>query len=90
MEIYVLGEDLEIIDMIDSYESSIWTIQYFSQNDFQLIVPATPYYINLLQKDRLLCRETDRTENTWKNVMMIENVNISTDWVTGDKLTVSG
>ena len=54
MEVYVLGNDLEIIDMIDSYESIIWTVQYFSQNDFQLIVPATPYYIKLLQKDRLL------------------------------------
>lgn len=90
MEVYVLGNDLEIIDMIDSYESIIWTVQYFSQNDFQLIVPATPYYIKLLQKDRLLCRETDRMEDTWKNVMVIENVNISTDWETGDKLTVSG
>ena len=38
MEVYVLGNDLEIIDMIDSYESIIWTVQYFSQNDFQLIV----------------------------------------------------
>ena len=56
MEVYVLGNDLEIIDMIDSYESIIWTVQYFSQNDFQLIVPATPYYIKLLQKDRLLCQ----------------------------------
>ena len=90
MEVYVLVNDLEIIDMIDSYESIIWTVQYFSQNDFQLIVPATPYYLKLLQKDRLLCRETDRMEDTWKNVMVIENVNISTDWETGDKLTVSG
>lgn len=90
MEIYVLGTDLNIIDMIDSFESSIWTVQYFSQNDFELVVPATPYYIDLLQKDRLLCRGVDREGETYNNVMIIENISITTDWENGDKLTVTG
>lgn len=90
MEIYVLDTDLSILDVIDSFESNIWTIQYFSQNDFELIVPATPYYIALLQKDRMLCRGKDREDERYNNVMVIENINITTDWENGDKLKVTG
>lgn len=90
MEIYVLDTDLSILDVMDSFESSIWTIQYFSQNDFELIVPATSYYIKLLQKDRMLCRGKDREDEKYNNVMVIENVNITTDWENGDKLKITG
>ena len=90
MEIYVLDTDLSILDVMDSFESSIWTIQYFSQNDFELIVPATSYYIKLLQKDRMLCRGKDREDEKYNNVMVIENNNITTDWENGDKLKITG
>lgn len=90
MEIYVLDTDLSILDVMDSFESSIWTIQYFSQNDFELIVPATSYYIKLLQKDRMLCRGKDREDEKYNNVMVIENINITTDWENGDKLKITG
>ena len=91
MDIYVLDlESKEIIDMIDSFESNIWTVQYFSVNDFELIVPATDKNIDLLQKDRLLCRDKDRDGDTFRNVMIIENIKIVADWENGDKITVSG
>lgn len=91
MDIYVLDlESKEIIDMIDSFESCIWTIQYFSLNDFELVVPATDKNIDLLQKDRLLCRDKDRDKDTFHNVMIIENIKIVADWENGDKITVSG
>lgn len=90
MDIYVLDLNVNILDMIDTFKSCIWTVQYFSTNDFELIVPATDKNIDLLQKDRLLCRDKDRDGDMWNNVMIIENIKIETDWENGDKITVTG
>ena len=73
MDIYVLDLNVNILDMIDTFKSCIWTVQYFSTNDFELVVPATDKNIDLLQKDRLLCRDKDRDGDMWNNVMIIEN-----------------
>lgn len=90
MDIYVLDSSAQILDMIDTFESNIWTVQYFDTNDFELVVPATDKNIDLLKKDRLICRDKDRDEGTWKNVMIIENIKIVADWENGNKMTVSG
>lgn len=90
MDIYVLDLDVNILDMIDTFKSCIWTVQYFSSNDFELVVPATDKNIDLLQKNRLLCRDKDRDGDTLLNVMIIENIKIETDWENGDKITVTG
>lgn len=90
MDIYVLDSSAQILDMIDTFESNIWTVQYFDTNDFELVVPATDKNIDLLQKDRLLCRDKDRDGDTWRNVMIIENIKIVADWEDGNQMTVSG
>ena len=90
MDIYVLDEKAEILDIVDVFQSVIWTVQYYSQGDFELIVPATKKNIDIMQKDRLLCRDKDITKDTFKNVMVIEDIKIESDWEEGDKLTVSG
>lgn len=90
MDIYVLDLNVNILGMIDTFKSCIWTVQYFSPNDFELVVPATDKNIDLLQKDRLLCRDKDRDGDMWNNVMIIENIKIETDWENGDKITVTG
>lgn len=90
MDIYILDSSAQILDMIDAFESNIWTVQYFDTNDFELVVPATDKNIDLLQKDRLLCRDKDRDGGTWQNVMIIENIKIVADWEDGNQMTVSG
>lgn len=90
MDIYVLDLNVNILGMIDTFKSCIWTVQYFSPNDFELVVPATDKNIDLLRKDRLLCRDKDRDGDMWNNVMIIENIKIETDWENGDKITVTG
>lgn len=90
MDIYVLDSSAQILDTIDTFESNIWTVQYFDVNDFELVVPATDKNIDLLQKDRLLCRDKDRDDDVWQNVMIIENVKIVADYEDGDSMTVSG
>lgn len=90
MDIYVMDAQANILDIIDTFQSIIWTVQYFSQGDFELIVPATKKYIDLLQKDRLLCRDKDFSGDTMENVMVIEDIKTVADWENGDTLTVSG
>ena len=90
MDIYVL-EGLEgAVDLISSYESLIWTVQYFSKNDFQLIIAASPEVIEALQVGRLLCRAEDVTEHGFKNVMIIESLQLDFDSERGWILTVKG
>lgn len=90
MDIYVLDSSAEIVDLIPNFQSCIWTVQYFNVNEFELVVPATVKNIESLQKDRFLCRDKDRDGDTWKNVMVIENVKVVADYENGDTITVSG
>lgn len=90
MEIYVLDLNANILDVIDNYKSCIWTMQWFGQGEFELVVPATQEYVNLLQENRLLCKSTYRTENGFVNVMQIKKIVISSDWENGNTITVTG
>ena len=90
MDIYILGPTTQILDMIDTFESVIWTVQYFNVGEFEMIVPATKKNIELLQKDRLLCRDKDHNGDIWRNVMIIENIKTVADYEKGDSITISG
>jgi len=90
MNIYVLDKSLNKIDVIDDYESVIWTTRYFTYGDFELTVNATIKYINLLQRHFYLVREQDIVNDEYHNVMIILNRQITTDEEEGDKLTVKG
>ena len=77
-------------DILSDYESLIWTVQYYGLSEFQLIVPATLQNIQKLQRGRYLCRSSDETETSYKNVMLIENLQMDFDSERGWLLTVSG
>ena len=94
--IYVIEPyGLSIVDVIDNYQSAIWRPSYSDIGDFELYLPATEKALNLLTKNNYLVREIDITTDeggkaTFKNVMMIKNINITTDVENGDYLTVTG
>lgn len=92
--IYVLDRSFTIIDIIDSYTSLIWRPAYSGIGDFELYLSATDKTVDLLQKDRYLVRASDISVvdgvTTYKRVMVIKNLNISTDIEEGDYLTVTG
>lgn len=92
MNIYVLNDNFEIVDIIDSYTSMIWTTRYYESGDFELYMAADEKIINLIQNNNYLVREKDMTGNEYKNVMVIDkpNINIQTDVENGDYLTVNG
>lgn len=90
MDVYVLDKDFSILDVCDDYKSIIWTTRYFSPGDFELYLPATDKNIMLLKEDRYCVREQDRTNDTFKNVMVIQKVQITTSVEDGNYLIVTG
>lgn len=80
--------------MIDSYTSVIWTTRYFTDGDFELYLPASEKNIMLLKEKNYLCRDKDITktpsELRYKNVMIIEKIQVTTDIENGNYLIITG
>lgn len=85
MNLYVLNKDLDVIDVIDTYKSLIWTSRYFSPCDFELYIPACEKMLNVLKRGHYLVRESDTTQ-----AMIIENIQIDTNVEEGNFLIVTG
>lgn len=85
MEFYIVDQNLNIVGIIDSYKSAIWTERYYESGDFELYLPATANNILLLQKQRFVVRTDQPTK-----CMIIEDIQIETDEENGDYMTVSG
>lgn len=94
MEIHVFDRDFNIIDIVDSYTSCIWTPHYSDCGDFELYLPASCEMVTLLREDYYLVRSSDIRVvggvTTYKNVMIIKNIIINTDVENGDYLTITG
>lgn len=95
MNIHVLDQQLNLLGIIDEYVSNIWRPAYYDIGDFELYLKASPEAVALLQKNRYLVRERDIAVDdegsvTYKKVMIIKNLRITTDYENGDFLTVKG
>lgn len=61
MELYILDDQLRRIDVVDLWESLIWTERWRANGDFQLVAQSTPGYRELLKKDtQVVINESDR------------------------------
>lgn len=61
MELYILDEFLRRIEVVDRYQSLIWTERFNSAGDFELTLRSTPQHRSLLQPGIMLAMsETDR------------------------------
>lgn len=85
MNFYLLNSDLKIIDVIDDYESYIWTNRFCLPGDFEMVLPANEKYLSNVQKDCILIREGQPT-----NGMIIYNKQILTDAEEGDTIIIKG
>lgn len=90
MDIYVLNGLTGVVDIISSYQSCIWNVQYFSQNDFELVVNASTTNVEVLKPGAYLVRETDITSDGFTNVMVIQNYKLDFDTEKGWLLTLTG
>lgn len=92
MNIYILDSALQRVGVIDYYKSIIWTRRFYEPGDFELCVEASVENIDLLRKDRFVCRDIDYDNNTgaYTSVMIIEYIQITTSYEDGDTLLVQG
>lgn len=84
MEVYVLDDQFRRIQVIDRYESCIWTERYSAFGDFQLVIHSTT------QSRGQLPKGTRLAINNSKRVMTVENVEDKDDSEGRSLLTVSG
>lgn len=84
MIIYVLDKSYVRLDVLDIFESMIWTDKYYDVGEFELTVAPTPYNIGLLQEGRYL--QIDKSER----LMIIETLEIKTQSDGGNKFIVKG
>lgn len=84
MEVYVLDTELNMIGIIDTFNSLIWANRYVENGDCELYLKASTETLNLLRKDYYLMRLDDDM------VCRIKSIVLSTDAEQGNYLTVHG
>lgn len=84
MNIFIMNEKFETVDIIDSYESAIWTDRYSGYGDFEIY---TFFNTNLIQKVRqdyyLYTLESE-------HIMIVEGLEILSNAEDGNHLRITG
>ena len=84
MDVYVLDGNLNVIGIVDNYNSLIWANRYREVGDCELYLGADADMVELLKIGRYLIREGDDM------VCRIRKTEITTSTDDGDFLTVTG
>lgn len=91
---YLMDRDLTRFELIEIYESMIWTHRYWEAGDFELYLPATVKSMNLYteaaKQNYYILRDEDDLPATEKSVMIISKVESETDVEGGDHLSITG
>lgn len=90
MDIYVLDGLNGVKDIVETYQSCIWNVQFFGMGDFEFKLPGTQRNFDLLQAETLLVRSEDITADGFNNVMIIESRQIIYDVDEGWRLIIRG
>lgn len=93
--INVYDMSFNLIGVLDTFSSIIWRPSYYEVGDFEIYTAATDEAINLLKENRLVVRNSDISvdsngNTTYKNVMVIKNMELKTDVENGDKIIITG
>lgn len=84
MEVLVMDNNLQVIGVIDQYESLLWTDRYNSAGDFEIYTQVNPKILDLAKVDRYLWRKGS------EHMMIIESITIKVDVEDGEYVTIKG
>ncbi|MBU5487029.1 siphovirus ReqiPepy6 Gp37-like family protein [Clostridium sp. MSJ-8] len=59
MELYILDKNLDLLGVIDNFETLIWTRKYTEPGKFQLNLPATEDNISLMKDENIVYKKDD-------------------------------
>ncbi len=84
MEFTVLNTEFESVAVLDTFMSAIWTDRYDTAGDFEICLPMDTSVIDMLKEDYYL------VNNDSEHVMIIEDIDTTTDAEEGKRLTITG
>lgn len=84
IEPIILNKNFERLAAIDDYSSLIWTSRYYTCGDFEIVVPLTPKYLELMQIGFYIVRDDD------ENTGIIEDLEINVDEDNKTQFIVTG
>ena len=84
MILYIMNTSLEMVKVVDTTSSVIWTRRYFESGDFEIYMKADSEVLKYLVPDNFVKRFDSEM------VGIIEKVEVNTDPENGDYITVSG
>jgi hypothetical protein len=84
MELLVLNKEFVGIDIIDIFESIIWTERYNGAGDFEIYAPVSEKLLNNVRHDYYLWSKDTSC------VMIVEDVVISSDFENGARIIITG
>lgn len=81
---YVLNQELETLDILDGFESFIWTERFSEYGDFQVsLMPNSHVLESMIYPNYLLLQGSDI-------LMCIDDYELNQSWKNGDTVTVTG
>ena len=84
MEAYILNENFEMLYLVDSFTSFIWTDRYYKAGDFEIFMPTSSENLNRFTPNYYIW---DRDS---EHLMIIEDIKTNADVEAGNNLTVTG
>lgn len=84
MDVLVLTPNLDIVGVLDTFESLIWVDRYDDSGDFEIYSKVSSEILTLLQKDRYIWRRSS------ERLMIIEDVTIKFDVEDGNTVIFAG
>ena len=84
MNVYFLDSEFKERLCFGHFNSLIWTKRYYTAGDFELYTPATAEITSILAACPYISRDDD------DDVMIVENIKITTDVENGNFYTITG
>ena len=84
MDILVLDYNLNALQILDSYESLIWTDRYSKFGDFEIYAKASDVLLDILKEDYYLWTESS------DHIMIIEEMKLQYTAENGNYMTFTG
>lgn len=84
MELRVLNTNFVSLEIIDQFQSLIWTERYGKYGDFELYASGTDKFLKSFTYDYYLWNK----ESNW--LMIVEDIQVTSDFEDGNKVTVTG
>lgn len=84
MELLILDTDFVSIDIIDTFDSLIWTDRYNEYGDFELVMSVEHSHFDSIKENHYIWMKES------EHCMIIETISINTDVEKGNSLVISG